>query len=157
MIIWLSCKYHAITLRWSSNDYLMIFSWSSDDHLVFIYIYRPPDEVTTILSRKLVEEKIKKKRKTRSFNFRSRCKRVSSQDGWLSLYDRLSLYDSLLGAPTVLIIEPHGIAQIYKQSNCVDSPLVRPAWSSATVAVRLPTETPSYSRLFNNSFTSEDL
>ena len=36
--------------------------------------------MTTILSQKLVEEKIKKKRKTRSFNFRSRCKRVSSHE-----------------------------------------------------------------------------
>ena len=44
-----------------------------------LHFKRPPDEVTTILSRKLVEEKIKKKSKPRSFNFRSRCKRTSRE------------------------------------------------------------------------------
>ena len=44
---------------------------SPASHLYLNYcdIYRPPDEVTTILSRKLVEAKIKKKSKSRSFNF----------------------------------------------------------------------------------------
>ena len=59
------------------ETHIYFTSFTFGTYLNYCDIYRPPDEVTTILSRKLVEEKIKKKSKTRSFNFHSRCKRIS--------------------------------------------------------------------------------
>ena len=79
---------------------------SPASHLYLNYcdIYRPPDEVTTILSRKLVEAKIKKKSKSRSFNFPQQMQ--ENLQSKVTLYCIMSRSDDLISQTEVFFQSP---------------------------------------------------